>query len=66
MQAYNQAVNDLDKELDHLKSAFEVCCLAYLAFVIIIQLISPDNCFATIKLFGWTLPIHLGKSSVVQ
>ncbi|CDP03451.1 unnamed protein product [Coffea canephora] len=23
MQAYNQAVNDLDKELDHLKSAFE-------------------------------------------
>ncbi|MFQ6665906.1 hypothetical protein Gotur_032460, partial [Gossypium turneri] len=24
MQAYNQAINDLDKELDHLKSAFEV------------------------------------------
>lgn len=24
MQAYNQAVNDLDKELDHLKQAFEV------------------------------------------
>ncbi|GAA0156769.1 DNA-directed RNA polymerase [Lithospermum erythrorhizon] len=23
MQAYNQAINDLDKELDHLKSAFE-------------------------------------------
>lgn len=23
MQAYNQAVNDLDKELDHLKQAFE-------------------------------------------
>ncbi|EEF44619.1 DNA-directed RNA polymerase II 13.6 kD polypeptide, putative [Ricinus communis] len=25
MQAYNQAINDLDKELDHLKSAFEEC-----------------------------------------
>lgn len=24
MQAYNQAINDLDKELDHLKNAFEV------------------------------------------
>lgn len=24
MQAYNQAINDLDKELDYLKSAFEV------------------------------------------
>ncbi|KAK3011568.1 hypothetical protein RJ639_012107 [Escallonia herrerae] len=24
MQAYNQAINDLDKELDHLKIAFEV------------------------------------------
>lgn len=24
MQAYNQAINDLDKELDHLKSQFEV------------------------------------------
>jgi hypothetical protein len=24
MQAYNQAINDLDKELDHLKQAFEV------------------------------------------
>jgi hypothetical protein len=24
MQAYNQAINDLDKELDHLKSGFEV------------------------------------------
>lgn len=24
MQAYNQAINDLDKELDHLKSCFEV------------------------------------------
>ncbi|KAI3729499.1 hypothetical protein L6452_18159 [Arctium lappa] len=23
MQAYNQAINDLDKELDHLKAAFE-------------------------------------------
>ncbi|KAH6758403.1 DNA-directed RNA polymerase [Perilla frutescens var. frutescens] len=23
MQAYNQAINDLDKELDHLKSEFE-------------------------------------------
>ncbi|GKV27481.1 hypothetical protein SLEP1_g36653 [Rubroshorea leprosula] len=23
MQAYNQAINDLDKELDHLKNAFE-------------------------------------------
>ncbi|WMV56057.1 hypothetical protein MTR67_049442 [Solanum verrucosum] len=23
MQAYNQAINDLDKELDHLKSQFE-------------------------------------------
>lgn len=27
MQAYNQAINDLDKELDHLKNAFEVCDL---------------------------------------
>ncbi|KAB1209653.1 DNA-directed RNA polymerases II, IV and V subunit 11 [Morella rubra] len=26
MQAYNQAINDLDKELDHLKSIFEVRC----------------------------------------
>ncbi|RYR69423.1 hypothetical protein Ahy_A03g015966 isoform F [Arachis hypogaea] len=25
MQAYNQAINDLDRELDHLKNAFEVC-----------------------------------------
>ncbi|KAG6762461.1 hypothetical protein POTOM_032961 [Populus tomentosa] len=25
MQAYNQAINDLDKELDHLKNAFELC-----------------------------------------
>lgn len=24
MQAYNQAINDLDKELDHLKNQFEV------------------------------------------
>ncbi|KAB2016003.1 hypothetical protein ES319_D08G066200v1 [Gossypium barbadense] len=24
VRAYNQAINDLDKELDHLKSAFEV------------------------------------------
>ncbi|GKD99400.1 DNA-directed RNA polymerases II, IV and V subunit 11, partial [Tanacetum coccineum] len=24
MQAYNLAINDLDKELDHLKAAFEV------------------------------------------
>lgn len=24
MQAYNQAINDLDKELDHLKNEFEV------------------------------------------
>ena len=24
MQAYNQAINDLDKELDFLKSQFEV------------------------------------------
>nr|CAN70445.1 hypothetical protein VITISV_015574 [Vitis vinifera] len=24
MQAYNQAINDLDKELDYLKNAFEV------------------------------------------
>ena len=24
MQAYNQAINDLDNELDHLKQAFEV------------------------------------------
>uniref|UniRef100_A0A7N0VJU4 Uncharacterized protein n=1 Tax=Kalanchoe fedtschenkoi TaxID=63787 RepID=A0A7N0VJU4_KALFE len=23
MQAYNQAINDLDKELDHLRNAFE-------------------------------------------
>ncbi|KAL8534731.1 hypothetical protein ACS0TY_010681 [Phlomoides rotata] len=23
MQAYNQAINDLDKELDHLKNEFE-------------------------------------------
>ncbi|KAF5469737.1 hypothetical protein F2P56_010302 [Juglans regia] len=23
MQAYNQAINDIDKELDHLKNAFE-------------------------------------------
>ncbi|XP_004289694.1 PREDICTED: DNA-directed RNA polymerase II subunit RPB11-like isoform 1 [Fragaria vesca subsp. vesca] len=39
MQAYNQAINDLDKELDHLKSNFEVmlfdvppsnCCLAHI------------------------------------
>jgi hypothetical protein len=25
MQAYNLAINDLDRELDHLKKAFEVC-----------------------------------------
>lgn len=24
MQAYNQAINDLDKELDYLKNQFEV------------------------------------------
>lgn len=24
MQAYNQSINDLDRELDHLKNAFEV------------------------------------------
>ena len=24
MQVYNQAINDLDKELDHLKNTFEV------------------------------------------
>ncbi|GKE00611.1 hypothetical protein Tco_1388594, partial [Tanacetum coccineum] len=24
MQAYNLAINDLDKELDHLKAAFEL------------------------------------------
>ncbi|GER53141.1 DNA-directed RNA polymerase [Striga asiatica] len=31
MQAYNQAINDLDKELDHLKNEFEnicSCCVA--------------------------------------
>ncbi|KAF9675670.1 hypothetical protein SADUNF_Sadunf09G0056400 [Salix dunnii] len=40
MQAYNQAINDLDKELDHLKNAFEghdyillVVCQLILAFV---------------------------------
>ncbi|THG05536.1 hypothetical protein TEA_016689 [Camellia sinensis var. sinensis] len=27
MQAYNQAINDLDKELDYLKNAFEVTSL---------------------------------------
>ncbi|RWW00849.1 hypothetical protein BHE74_00004787 [Ensete ventricosum] len=25
-QAYNQAIDDLDKELDYLKKGFEVCC----------------------------------------
>jgi DNA-directed RNA polymerase II subunit RPB11 len=27
MQAYNLAITDLTKELDHLKAAFEVCPL---------------------------------------
>ncbi|RRT76161.1 hypothetical protein B296_00007993 [Ensete ventricosum] len=25
-QAYNQVIDDLDKELDYLKKGFEVCC----------------------------------------
>ncbi|XP_040863008.1 DNA-directed RNA polymerases II, IV and V subunit 11-like isoform X1 [Glycine max] len=29
MQAYNQSVNDLDRELDHLKSAFEAEMLKF-------------------------------------
>ncbi|CAI9765508.1 unnamed protein product [Fraxinus pennsylvanica] len=29
MQAYNQAINDLDKELDHLKNAFEADLLRH-------------------------------------
>ncbi|OVA03685.1 hypothetical protein BVC80_8673g10 [Macleaya cordata] len=31
MQAYNQAINDLDKELNHLKSAFEFINTEYVA-----------------------------------
>lgn len=33
MQAYNQAINDLDKELDHLKSEFEVILFVALFFI---------------------------------
>ncbi|XP_045809714.1 DNA-directed RNA polymerases II, IV and V subunit 11-like [Trifolium pratense] len=29
MQAYNQSINDLDKELDHLKSGFEAELLKF-------------------------------------
>ncbi|KDP34902.1 hypothetical protein JCGZ_09190 [Jatropha curcas] len=30
MQAYNQAINDLDKELDHLKNQFEPASMTYM------------------------------------
>lgn len=36
MQAYNLAINDLDKELDHLKAAFEVF-LSFLFFLLHIK-----------------------------
>nr|KYP67938.1 DNA-directed RNA polymerase II subunit RPB11 [Cajanus cajan] len=32
MQAYNQSINDLDREFDHLKNAFEVKCVFLLFF----------------------------------
>ena len=35
MQAYNQAINDLDKELDHLKQAFEVIFVHVKANIVI-------------------------------
>lgn len=54
MQAYNQAINDLDKELDYLKNAFEVrhLLLVFLvqltqtiAFWILLLSIKPDVLF---------------------
>ncbi|OIV89503.1 hypothetical protein TanjilG_20437 [Lupinus angustifolius] len=32
MQAYNQSINDLDRELDQLKNAFEVYSYLFLSF----------------------------------
>ena len=40
MQAYNQAINDLDKELDHLKNAFEVWNVSFFFITVIIVVIS--------------------------
>ncbi|KAB5541114.1 hypothetical protein DKX38_014088 [Salix brachista] len=46
MQAYNQAINDLDKELDHLKNAFELC------FVILFGMVLLRNDVALASLIG--------------
>ncbi|KAA3453242.1 DNA-directed RNA polymerases II, IV and V subunit 11 [Gossypium australe] len=43
MQAYNQAINDLDKELDHLKNAFEVLHLNSVLVALPLQLTISDK-----------------------
>jgi hypothetical protein len=42
MQAYNHSINDLDKELDHLKSGFEVL---FKCFFFVLSAILGYVCF---------------------
>lgn len=51
MQAYNQAINDLDKELNHLKSVFEVS-ISYSISISTIHLLGVC-CFGDSRLSLW-------------
>lgn len=57
MQAYNQAITDLDKELDYLKSAFEVTAmsspfLSYLYFLWTTFLSRYTNVYSPLRLLS--------------
>jgi hypothetical protein len=49
MQAYNQSINDLDKELDTLKSGFEV---QYVTFFVVLCVMPPH--FITLSVYVYS------------
>ncbi|KAF7137811.1 hypothetical protein RHSIM_Rhsim07G0056500 [Rhododendron simsii] len=64
MQAYNQAINDLDKELDHLKNAFEF--ELYNSERLRWQSIQGSSDMKVLRMWHSSIPVRVGMWHVVM